>query len=119
MADEIIPVAAAYIILKSKKKKERLWIRPYLNRRETLDNLSMEISIDEKLFANFTRMSKTTGDLFKSLMYLFRVSDASISVIIPEVCAALIEVLKEYIKESKEVYLMEEFLDIQLSGKHS
>lgn len=31
-------------------------------------------------------------------MFLFRVSDSSISHIVPEVCAALIEGLKEYIK---------------------
>lgn len=138
MADEITLVAAAYIVLKEKQKKKKIWIRPYLNRRETLDNLSLEISLDSKLFNNFNRMSKSdfdfllnkigpkikrkdtnmrtaipittrlaitlrflaTGDSYKSLMYLFRVSDASISNIIPNVCAALIEGLKEYMKVS-------------------
>lgn len=131
MADELVRVAAAYIVLKTKlpqKKRRKMWIRPYFNKRDTIDSLSLEIALDEQLFKNFTRMSKSdfeliinkigpkikkqdtnmrkaipvvtrlaitlrflaTGDSYKSLSYLFRVSDASISDIVPEVCAALI-----------------------------
>lgn len=36
-----------------------------------------------------------TGDSYHSLMYLFKVSKQSISIIVPDVCDALIEVLKE------------------------
>nr|CAI5849246.1 unnamed protein product [Callosobruchus analis] len=39
-----------------------------------------------------------TGDSYRSLMYLFRISDSTISRFIPEVCRAIILVLKEYIK---------------------
>lgn len=140
MADEMTLIAAAYIVLAEKRKKRtRIWIRPYLSRRDTLDSVDKELMLDKYLFKNFTRMSKSdfeflvnrigpniqrqdtnmrnaipvttrlaitlrylaTGDSFKSLMYLFRVSAYSISTIVPEVCEALIEGLKEYIKASK------------------
>ncbi|CAG5020848.1 unnamed protein product [Parnassius apollo] len=140
MADEMTLIAAAYIVLAEKRKKRtRMWIRPYLSRRDTLDSVDKELMLDKCLFKNFTRMSKSdfeflvnriepniqrqdtnmrnaipvttrltitlrylaTGDSFKSLMYLFRVSAYSISTIVPEVCEALIEGLKEYIKASK------------------
>lgn len=140
MADEMTLIAAAYIVLAEKRKKRtRMWIRPYLSRRDTLDSVDKELMLDKYLFKNFTRMSKSdfeflvnrigpniqrqdtnmrnaipvttrlaitlrylaTGDSFKSLMYLFRVSAYSISTIVPEVCEALIEGLKEYIKASK------------------
>lgn len=39
-----------------------------------------------------------SGDSFQSLHYLFKVSPQIISEIIPEVCAAIIELLMEYIK---------------------
>lgn len=41
-----------------------------------------------------------TGDSYSSLQYLFKVSKASISHIVPEVCQAIVEVLRErgYIK---------------------
>lgn len=41
-----------------------------------------------------------TGDSYHSLMYLFKVSVPSISRIVPEVCNALIEVLKYTVKVS-------------------
>nr|CAH7734942.1 unnamed protein product [Callosobruchus chinensis] len=42
----------------------------------------------------------TTGDSYSSLMYLFRVSRPLICKIIPEVCACIIEALKEHVKVS-------------------
>lgn len=120
-----------------------MWIRPYFNRRDTLDTISQELILDKYLFKNLTRMSKSdfeflvntigpkikrkdtnmrnaipvttrlaitlrflaTGDSYKSLMYLFRVSDDSISVIVLEVCTALIEGLEEYIKVSLHSFI--------------
>lgn len=41
-----------------------------------------------------------TGDSYASLGYLFKVSKSSVSWIVPEVCDALIDVLKENIKVS-------------------
>ncbi|KAL4083015.1 hypothetical protein QTP88_028345 [Uroleucon formosanum] len=40
-----------------------------------------------------------TGDSYMSLSYLFKISKQSISEIIPEVCTAIIDVLKEFIKD--------------------
>ncbi|XKL59922.1 hypothetical protein PGB90_000938 [Kerria lacca] len=45
-----------------------------------------------------------TGDSYTSLQYLFRISKQSISQIIPVVCEALIEVLKENMKIPSSVY---------------
>lgn len=42
-----------------------------------------------------------TGDSYPSLMYLFRISEPSISRIIPEVCRALTDVLHDFVKVSK------------------
>ena len=41
-----------------------------------------------------------SGESFTSLMYTFKISKQSISAIIPEVCEALINALKTYIKVS-------------------
>lgn len=42
-----------------------------------------------------------TGDSYKSLHHLFKISTQIISKIIPEVCSALIEVLKDLVKVNK------------------
>nr|CAI5828060.1 unnamed protein product [Callosobruchus analis] len=44
------------------------------------------------------RLAITFGDSFDSLYYLFKISPQLISEIVPEVCHALNEVLKEKIK---------------------
>ena len=45
-----------------------------------------------------------SGDSYQSLHYLFKISPQIISEIVPEVCNALIEALKHYVKV-KDVYL--------------
>uniref|UniRef100_A0A8D9EFN8 Uncharacterized protein n=1 Tax=Cacopsylla melanoneura TaxID=428564 RepID=A0A8D9EFN8_9HEMI len=118
-SDEVL-ISAAYKVLqkfKKEKRNRRIWIRDYLNKRETLKSISNELVLDSFLFKNFSRMSKSdfeyliqkigpnikkqdtvmrtvisnetiplttrilitlrylaTGDSYRSLMYLFRVS---------------------------------------------
>jgi hypothetical protein len=43
-----------------------------------------------------------TGDNYPTLMFQFKVSTASICIIIPEVCKALVKSLERYIKVSQE-----------------
>lgn len=42
-----------------------------------------------------------TGDSYTSLSYLLKISKQAISIIVPEVCDALVEALKDYVKVRK------------------
>nr|CAH7739226.1 unnamed protein product [Callosobruchus chinensis] len=50
-----------------------------------------------------------TGDSYSSLMYLFRVSRPLICNIIPEVCACIIEALKEHVKVSTRLLVVTKY----------
>nr|CAH7755552.1 unnamed protein product [Callosobruchus chinensis] len=50
-----------------------------------------------------------TGDSYSSLMYLFRVSRPLICKIIPEVCACIIEALKEHVKVSTRLLVVTKY----------
>jgi hypothetical protein len=43
-----------------------------------------------------------TGDSYASLMYTFKISKQLISRIVPEVCSAIVEHLRDYVKVSKQ-----------------
>lgn len=61
------------------------------------------ISVQERLA--ITLRFFATGDSYTSLQYLFKISKQVISTIIPEVCKALIDVLKEHVRVSMKRYL--------------
>jgi hypothetical protein len=54
------------------------------------------ISIQESLALTLPFLA--SGDSYVSLQYLFRISKQAISCIVPEVCEALVEKLKDYIQ---------------------
>lgn len=62
-------------------------------------NYRQAIPVKERLAITLRFLA--TGDSYHSLMYVFKVSKQSISVIVPEVCEALIDVLKNYIKVNR------------------
>lgn len=69
-------------------------IEPKVGKMDT--NMREAITVKERLAITLRFLA--TGDSYASLQYLFRVSISSISQIIPEVCAAIIEALDEYVK---------------------
>nr|CAI5865355.1 unnamed protein product [Callosobruchus analis] len=61
-------------------------------------NTNMREAIPEKVRLAICLRYLASGDSYRSLMYTFKISDSTISLIVPEVCNALNEVLKGYIK---------------------
>lgn len=69
-------------------------IGPVIHKENT--NFRQAISVQDRLA--ITLFFLAPGDSYHSLMYLFEVSKQSISKIVPEVCTAIVNCLKEYVK---------------------
>jgi len=69
-------------------------IAPKIKKMDTA--MRKAVTVTERLVITLRFLA--TGDSYTSLQYLFKVSKQLISVIVPEVCGALIEVLKENVK---------------------
>lgn len=69
-------------------------VDPIIRKMDT--NVREAVTSRERLTVTLRFLA--TGDSYSSLQYLFRISKSTISRIIPEVCDALIESLREYVK---------------------
>ena len=73
-------------------------LEPIISKEDT----QLRDSIPAKIRLAITLRFLASGDSFESLHFLFKISSSLISRIIPEVCAALNEVLKDEIKVSNK-----------------
>lgn len=69
-------------------------VAPLISKSDT--NFRDSIPAEVKLHCTLRFLA--TGDSYRSLMYLFRISDSAISLFIPKVCEAISHTLKDYIK---------------------
>jgi len=69
-------------------------ISPIISKQDT----QLRNSIPAKIRLAITLRFLATGDSYKSLHFLFKVSSQIISKIVPEVCAAINQVLKNEVK---------------------
>lgn len=72
-------------------------IGPIVSKQDT--NWRHAISVQECLLITIRFL--VTGDSYHSMMYLFKISKQVISLIIPEVCDALCQVLEDQVKVNK------------------
>jgi hypothetical protein len=85
-------------------------VGPKIARRHT--NYRKAISVPKRLA--LTLRFFATGDSFDSVMLLFRISVPSISKIMPEVCDALVDALKDWVKVSTENNLFTYLLTVSI-----
>ncbi|GBP24290.1 hypothetical protein EVAR_9388_1 [Eumeta japonica] len=98
-------------VIKRKWRRRRWWMLTiHRNRtKQTMDNQLAEMLAEPsgyrlagsntcKIRLALTLRYLATGDSFRSLHYLFKVSSQLISRIVPEVCLALNEALKDFVK---------------------
>lgn len=71
-------------------------IGPKICKKNT--NYRDAISVKDRLAVTLRFLA--TGDSYQSLMYLFKISTSTVSRIIPEVCDALVQALRGFIKVS-------------------
>jgi hypothetical protein len=76
-------------------------IRPSIKKQDT----NMREAIPKSMRLAVTLQFLATGDLYHSLMYIFRISVPAILTIIPEVCQAVIKSLKGYVEVSKKSFI--------------
>ncbi|XP_074041858.1 uncharacterized protein isoform X2 [Leptinotarsa decemlineata] len=72
-------------------------IPPVIRKADT--NCSETIPPQERLALTLRFLA--TGDSYSSLMYLFKISKQAISKIVPEVCSALVNAIKDQVKMPK------------------
>lgn len=76
-------------------------IEPCISKKDT----QFRVAIPAKELLAITLRFLASGDSYQSLHYLFKVSPQLISKMVPEVCKALIEELKDLIKVKYFIYL--------------
>lgn len=80
-------------------------IGPIITKQDT--NWRRAITTKERLLVTLRFLA--TGDSYHSLMYLFKMSKQAISLIIPEVCDALSQVLENEVKVSRKTIITDLF----------
>jgi hypothetical protein len=76
-------------------------IAPIISKQDT--NFRDSIPANTRLAITLRFLA--TGDSYRSLMHIFKVSSSEISLIIPEVCRVLIEKLQDHIKVRKNLFI--------------